>query len=98
MSRTRAAETSLCALDRALQGALRDSLGEGRLTVDEHHRQVDAVAPLELGVAIDRDAPQVESEPRGLALEQLGRAGAEPAARAFVEHDLDRGHGRAVSR
>lgn len=92
MSRTRAPETSLCALDRALQGALRDGLGKGRLTVDEHHRQVDPIAPLERFVAVDHDAPKAEPETRSLALEKFRRTPAEPAAGAFVEHDLDRGH------
>jgi hypothetical protein len=92
VSRTRAAPKSLCALDRPPQLASRDCLGEGRLAVDEHDGQVDAVAPLELIVAVDRNAPQAEAEPWRLVLEQLRRARTEPAAGAFVEHDLDRGH------
>jgi hypothetical protein len=90
--RTGLRAASLCALDRALQRALRDGLGECLLAVDEHDGEVDAVALLELGVAVDRDAPQAEPEPRRLALEQLRRTAAESAAGAFVEHDLDRGH------
>ena len=92
MLRTSIPAASLCALDRALEGASRDGLGECRLAVDEHYGQVDAVAPLELGVAVDRDALQAEPEPRRFALEQVCRAAAESAAGTFVEHDLDRGH------
>ena len=55
----------------------------------DDHREVDAVAPLELVVTVDRDAAQVEAEPRRLALEYGECAGAEPAAGALVEHDLD---------
>ena len=67
VSRTRLATTSLCEPHGALQRPRRDRLRERDLAVDEHHREVDAVAALELVVAVDRDAAQAESEPRRLA-------------------------------
>ena len=92
VSRTRLATASLCESHGALQRPRRDRLGERDLAVDDHDREIDAMAPLELVVAVDRDAPEAEAEPRRLALEQLGRAPAEPATGALVEHDLDRVH------
>jgi hypothetical protein len=92
VSRTCLATTSLCEAHGALQRSRRDRLRERDLAVDDHHREVDAMLPLELVVAVDRDAPKTESEPRRLALEQLGSATAETAAGALVEHDLDRVH------
>ena len=80
---------SLCALHRTFQRPCGDRPRERQIAVDEDHREVDAIAPLELLVAVDRDAPEVESEPRRLALEHGQRAGAEPAARPLEEHDLD---------
>ena len=62
---------------------------KGLLAVDDDHREVDAIAPLELLVAVDRHAAQVEAEPPGLALEHLQGARAETTAGALVEHDLD---------
>jgi hypothetical protein len=89
VSRTLVAAASLCALHRTPQSDLGDGVGERDLAVDGHHGKVDPVAPLELGVAVDRDAAQVEAEPWRLALEHRERARAEPAPGAFVEHDLD---------
>ena len=67
-----------------------DCVGEGDLAVDHDHREVDAVAPLELLVAVDRHPPEPEAEPRRLALEEVQGAGTQPAALPFEEHDLDR--------
>ena len=89
VSRTLASTASLCALHRPPQGGLRDGVGERDLAVDDHHRKVDAVAALELVVTVDRDAAQVEAEPRRFALEHARGTRAEPAAGALVEHDLD---------
>jgi hypothetical protein len=94
VSRTRLEATSLCALYGAPQRARRDRLRKHRLAVDDDHREVDAIEALELVVTVDRDPPQAEAEPRGLALEQLERAGAETAAGPLEEHDLDSAHGR----
>jgi hypothetical protein len=92
VSRTRLPATSLCEAHGALQRPRCDGLRERDLAVHDHHRKLDAVAPLELVVAVDRDTPEAESESRRLALEQLRRTPAEPAAGPFVEHDLDRVH------
>ena len=64
-------------------------MGERDLAVDGHDGKVDAVAPLELFVTVDRDPEQVEAERRRLAFEHREGARAEPAAGALVEHDLD---------
>ena len=90
MSRTLVATASLCAPDGTLERVRADRVGEGDLAVDHDHRQVDAVAPLELLVAVDRHPPEPEAEPRRLALEKGERTGTEPAALALEEHDLDR--------
>ncbi|MDX6597647.1 MAG: hypothetical protein QOE87_1534 [Gaiellales bacterium] len=95
MSRTRLATASLCEAHRSLERPRRDGLRERDLAVDGDDREVDAMEALELRVAVDRDAPQVESESQRLALEQLACARAEPAPGSFVEHDLDRVHNGA---
>ena len=89
VSRTPVSAASLCALDRPPQSGLGDGIRERDLAVDRHHGKVDAVAPLELLVTVDRDAAQVEAEPGRFALEHREGAGAEPTAGALVEHDLD---------
>jgi hypothetical protein len=89
VSRACLATASLCALHGALQRAHGDGPGERQLAVDLDGRDVDAVAALELCVAVDRDAPESESEPWRLALEHLERTAAEPAGRPLEEHDLD---------
>ncbi len=89
VSRTPVSKASLCALYRPPQGGLRHGVRERDLALDGHHGKVDAVAPLELVVAVDHDAAQVESERRRFALEHREGARAEPAAGALVEHDLD---------
>jgi hypothetical protein len=89
MSRSWLRAARLCALDGTLQRARGDRPREGHLTVDHDDRQVDAVAVLEFLVAVDRDAPELEAEPRRLALQHCQRAGAEAAARPLEEHDLD---------
>lgn len=95
MSRTSTAAASLCELHGAPQRPGGNGLRKGDLAVDDDDGEVDSVASLELLVAVDRDAPELESETGRLALEQLECAGAEAAAGAFVEHDLDCGHGAA---
>ena len=92
MSRTHLAAASLCDPDGAPQRPLGNCLRERDLAVDHYDREVDPVPALEILVAVDRDAPEPESEPRRLAFQQLERAGAEPAARPLVEHDLDCAH------
>ena len=92
MSRTCLATTSLCEAHGTFERACRNGLRERDLAVDHDDGKVDAVRPLELVVAVDRDAAEPESEPRRRALEQLHRTGAEPAAGPLVEHDLDRVH------
>jgi hypothetical protein len=89
VSRTWLAAASLCTFHGTLECVRGDRMHKGLLAVDDDHGEVDAIAPLELLVAVDRDAPEVEAEPRGLALEHRERARAEPAARPLVEHDLD---------
>jgi hypothetical protein len=89
VSRTLVSTTSLCALDRPPQSDLGDGVRERDLAVHGHHGKVDAVEPLELGVTVDRNAAQVEAEPRRPALEHRERACAETAPGALVEHDLD---------
>ena len=65
---------SLCALYRAPQGGPAATAWVKAISPSmSHHRKVDAVAALELVVTVDRDAPQVEAEPRRLALEQRER-------------------------
>jgi hypothetical protein len=92
VSRTCLPAASLCEAHRALQRACGNRLRERDPAIDDDHREIDAVPPLELGVTVDRDAPEAESEPHGLALEQLGCTPAEPAAGPLVEHDVDRVH------
>ena len=70
VSRTGLGAASLCERHRALQRPGGNRLRERDLAVDDDHRKVDAVAPLELVVAVDRDAPE------------LGIRGAAPRARA----------------
>jgi len=89
VSRTRVSTASLCALDRPPQRGLGDSVSERDLAVDGHHGKVDAVAPLELVVTVDRDPAQVETKCGPFAFEHREGARAEPAAGALVEHDLD---------
>jgi hypothetical protein len=89
VSRSWPGTASLCASDGALQRARCDGSGKRQITVDQDHGQVDAVAALELLVAVDEDTAERESEPRRLALEHVESAGAEAAARALEEHDLD---------
>lgn len=89
MSRTWLAVASLCAFHCALQRHGGDRMHKGLLAVDDDHGEVDAIAPLELLVAVDRDAPQAEAQPRRFALEHCERAYAEPAARPLEEHDVD---------
>jgi hypothetical protein len=89
VSRTLVAATRLCAPDGTFQRICADRVREGDLAVDHDHRQVDAVAPLELLVAVDRHPPEPEADPRRLALEKGERTGTEPAALALEEHDLD---------
>ena len=96
VSRTSAAATSLCEPHGAPQRPGGNGLRKCDLAVDDDDGEVDAVASLELVVAVDRDAPELESEARRLALEQLERAGAETATCAFVEHDLDCCHAGAA--
>ena len=95
MSRTHLPAASLCDSDGAPQRPRGNRLRERDLAVDDDDGEVDAVAALELVVAVDGDAPELEAEPRRLALEQLERAGAEAAARPLVEHDLDCPHAGA---
>ena len=84
------AKASLCALYRPPQGGLATTAYVNAISPSMPTTgKVDAVAPLELLVTVDRDAAQVESEPRRLALEHREGARAEPAAGPLVEHDLD---------
>ena len=54
------ATASLCALHRALAAApAATACVNASSPSTSDHREVDAVAPLELVVAVDRDAPQV---------------------------------------
>jgi hypothetical protein len=89
VSRSCLRTTSLCAPYRALERPRCDRSREGQNAVDEDHGEVDAIAALELVVAVDRDAPEIESELRPFALEHRQRPVAEPAARRLEEHDLD---------
>jgi hypothetical protein len=89
VSRSCLRAVSLCARHRALQRACGDGSRERQNAVDEDHWEVDAIAPLELLLAVDRHAPEVESEPGRLTLEHGQRVSAEPAARPLEEHDLD---------
>jgi len=89
VSRTLVATAGLCALHGTLQWTRCDRVGECELTVDQYHREIDAIAPLELVVAVDRDAPEAVAEPRRLVFQQLHGTRAEPAPRPLVEHDLD---------
>ena len=89
MSRSWLRAASLCALDGTLQRPCGNRPGERQIAVDEDDGKIDAIAALELIVIVDRDAAEVESEPRRLALEHAQRAGAEPAAGPHEEHDLD---------
>jgi len=89
VSRTRLRAASLCECHGARQRARRDGERERRLAVDENHGQVDPVAPFELFVTVDRNAPQVEPELRRRAFEHGQRASAEAATGALVEDDLD---------
>ena len=95
MSRTHLAAASLCDLDGAAQGPRGNRLRERDPAVDDHDGEIDAVTALELVVAVDRDPPELESEPRRLALEQLESARAEAAALSLVENDLDCPHAAA---
>ena len=95
VSRTCLATASLCELHGTRQRPRGNGLRERDLAVDDDDREVDAVAALELIVAVDRDSPELESEPRRLALEEFERTGAETAAGTFVEHDLDSAHAAA---
>jgi hypothetical protein len=96
VSRTRLAAARLCEAHSACQRPCRNGLRERDLPVDGDDGEIDPVTPLELLVAVDRDAPEAESEPRRLALEQLGGTSAEPAAGPLVEHDLDGVHALAT--
>ena len=89
MSRSWLRAASLCALHSTLQRACGNRPGECQVAVDQDDGKIDAIAALELIVAVDRDAAESESEPRCLALEHAQRPGAEPAACPLVEHDLD---------
>ena len=89
MSRTWLAAASLCTFHGTLECVRGDRMRKGLLAVDQHHGEIDAIAPLELLVAVDRHAPQAEAQPRRLAFEHAQRAGAEPAAGPHEEHDLD---------
>ena len=89
MSRTWLAAASLCALHRMLERFRGDRIYKGLLAVDDDDREVDAIAPLELLIAVDRDAPQAKAQPWRLALEHRECACAEPAARPLEEHYLD---------
>ena len=80
MSRSCLRPASLCALHGTLERACGNRL---------HRGEVDAITPLELLVAVDRNAPEAESESRRLTLEHGQSAGAEPAAGPLEEHDLD---------
>jgi hypothetical protein len=89
VSRAWLAAAILCALHGTPERVRGDRMHKGLLAVDDDHGKVDAVAPLELLVAVDRHAAEAEAEPRCLALEHRERASAEPAARPLVEYDLD---------
>jgi hypothetical protein len=89
VSRSWLRAASLCALDGALQRTCGNRPGERQIAVDEDDGKIDAIAALELIVTVDRDAAEVESEPRRLAFEHAQRAGAESAAGPHEEHDLD---------
>ena len=74
VSRTLVCEGELVrALSRALKAASETAYVKAISPSTSHHRKVDAVAALELVVTVDRDAAQVEAEPRRLALEQRER-------------------------
>ena len=94
MSRTGIAAAGSRALHCALERPRGDGLRERELAIHDDDGEVDAIPALELFVTVDRDAPEAEAETRRLALEQRERAGAEPAALALEEHDLDRVHAR----
>ena len=97
MSRTCLRAARLCEPYGAPQRPGRNGLRERDLAVDDDDGEVDAVASLELVVAVDRDPPELESEAGRLALEQLERAGAESATGPFVEHDFDCGHAQPAT-
>jgi hypothetical protein len=90
VSRTPLAAASLCTQHSTLERTGCDGIGERDVTVDHDHRELDAIAPLEIVVAVDGDAPKAIAEARRLLLQQFQGARAEPASRPFVEHDLDR--------
>ncbi len=89
VSRSWLRPASLCALHSALQRPCGHRSHERQIPVDEDDGKIDAIAALELLVTVDRDAAEIESESRRLALEHGQRAGAEPAARSHEDHDLD---------
>ena len=89
MSRSWLRPASLCALHGTLQRTCGNRARKRQIAVDEDDGQIDAIAALELLVTVDRDAAEIESEPRRLALEYGERTRAEPAARSLEEHDLD---------
>ena len=68
-----------------------DVVDEAASAVDLHHRDPLAIRRFELGIAVDRDLPQVESELVVRSADHAPRRLAEMAAGRRVEDDLGYG-------
>jgi hypothetical protein len=89
VSRSWLRPASLCALHSALQRPCGHRSHERQFAVDEDDGKIDTIPALELLVTVVRNAAEIESQSRRLALEHSERADAEPAARSHEDHDLD---------